>query len=129
MTATHDIETVLLTMDPAHPGELGDGDARAAADLHRILATDPRPTAGWRSATEGRRRFSHLSAGRLVAAGALVAVLVTALIVAPPLVAAAPAFATWTASPEAVTSAEARDAARAAGTRWGRTSMRTSARA
>ncbi len=53
MTATHDIETVLLTMDPAPPGEPGEDDARAAADLRRILATDPHPKTGWRSATGG----------------------------------------------------------------------------
>lgn len=110
MNTTADIETALRTMDPAPPLDTPADQARAAADLRRILATDPHAGSPSKSPLEPARR-NRLSIGRLVAAAAVVAIVAAGVVIAPSLGGSAPAFASWTASPGAVTSAQAGEAA------------------
>lgn len=95
MTETRDLDAALRTLDPTSATDTGHSH-RAAADLQRILATDP--TAPAPQATASPRRPA-LTARRAAVAALLVAAATTALLVLPPVLGGSSAFATWTAYP------------------------------
>ncbi|WP_299037791.1 hypothetical protein [uncultured Pseudokineococcus sp.] len=95
MTGTRDLDATLKSLDRTTADAADDG-TRAAADLKRILATDPTTTP---QQTGLPQRPRARTARRVGVAGGLVAAATTGLLVLPPLLGESSAFASWTAYP------------------------------
>jgi hypothetical protein len=102
-------------LDVADPPS-SSGTARAAADLERILATDPfagghRPPGRPAARGVGRRGAPRSPRGRIALAGGALAALTAGALTLPSLSGGDPAFASWTADPSGLSAQEGEQAA------------------
>lgn len=115
MTRTHDIDAALRSMDPAEE-DVDPANARARADLHAIVATDP-ATSGQRApspfqAPIGGPRRATRTARRVALVGGMAAAITAGMVVAmPSLTGGDQAFATWTAAPAGMSAQQRAEAA------------------